>query len=76
MTNPCHDVCPGEDIENGFLGIIEIPKELRRFFEDYKILEHKEVIVDNLHGRIDAINSVKEALELYKKTFRDTGATA
>ena len=42
-------------------------KELQRFFEDYKILEHKEVVVDNLRGRIDAVNSINEALELYRK---------
>lgn len=44
-----------------------IIKELQRFFEDYKILEHKEVIVDNLRGRYDAINSIKESMKLYQK---------
>lgn len=43
--------------------------ELKRFFEDYKILEHKQVIVDNLHGRIDAVNCVRDALELYRTKF-------
>ncbi|MEW6412506.1 MAG: inorganic diphosphatase [Candidatus Zixiibacteriota bacterium] len=42
-------------------------KELQRFFEDYKILEHKEVIVDSLRGRVDAVNSIKDALKLYRK---------
>ena len=42
-------------------------RELQRFFEDYKILEQKEVVIDNLRGRIDAINTLKEAIELYKK---------
>ena len=44
-------------------------KELKRFFEDYKILEHKEVIIDNLRGRLDAINSIKEAVKLYHKNI-------
>jgi inorganic pyrophosphatase len=44
-----------------------VMKELQRFFEDYKILEHKEVVVDNLRGRLDAVNSINEAIELYRK---------
>jgi inorganic pyrophosphatase len=43
-----------------------IVRELRRFFEDYKILEHKEVIVDTLRGRIDANNAIKEAMKMYE----------
>lgn len=40
-------------------------KELRRFFEDYKLLEHKEVIVDTLRGRIDANNAIKAGIKMY-----------
>ncbi|MDF1543504.1 MAG: inorganic diphosphatase [bacterium] len=43
--------------------------ELKRFFQDYKILEHKEVVIDNLRGRIDAVNCIKEGLELYQQEF-------
>ncbi|PWB74281.1 inorganic pyrophosphatase [candidate division GN15 bacterium] len=39
--------------------------ELRRFFEDYKILEHKEVVVDTLRGRIDANNTVRDGIKFY-----------
>ncbi|MCM2272323.1 MAG: inorganic diphosphatase [candidate division Zixibacteria bacterium] len=42
-----------------------VVKELRRFFEDYKTLEHKEVIVDTLRGRIDANNAIKDAIKMY-----------
>lgn len=42
-----------------------IVKELKRFFQDYKQLEHKEVIVDTLRGRIDANNAIKDAIKLY-----------
>ncbi len=45
-------------------------KELQRFFEDYKKLEHKEVVIDNLRGRLDAINTIKEAIAFYDKKFR------
>jgi inorganic pyrophosphatase len=40
-------------------------KELQRFFEDYKILEDKEVQVGDLRGRVDAINTIKSAVKLY-----------
>jgi inorganic pyrophosphatase len=45
-------------------------RELRRFFEDYKILEHKKVIVDDLLGPADAVRIITEALELYRKLRR------
>lgn len=48
-----------------------IIKELQRFFEDYKKLEHKEVIIDNLRGRLDAINTIKDAIKFYNKNFVD-----
>ena len=54
---------------NHFRDISELPahklKELQRFFLDYKVLEHKEVRIETLRGRIDALNTVKDALALY-----------
>lgn len=51
--------------------ISELPEhqlnELQRFFMDYKILEGKEVQVENLRGRIDAHNAIREALDLYEE---------
>lgn len=41
--------------------------ELRRFFEDYKKLEHKQVIVEQFLGREDAYKIVNEAVGLYDK---------
>ena len=41
--------------------------ELRRFFEDYKKLEHKQVIVEQFLGREDAYKIVNDAVELYEK---------
>lgn len=43
--------------------------EIRVFFEDYKKLEKKEVIVKDFKGRDAAIQVVKDSIELYKKTF-------
>lgn len=39
--------------------------ELRRFFEDYKKLEHKQVIVEQFLGKDDAYRIIREAVELY-----------
>ncbi len=50
-----------------------VTEELKRFFEDYKILERKEVVIDNLHGRIDALNCVRDALNLYQEKFAGYG---
>ncbi|WP_026463433.1 inorganic diphosphatase [Adhaeribacter aquaticus] len=44
--------------------------EIRRFFEDYKKLENKEVIVENFLGREEAYEIVRRSIELYNETFR------
>ena len=44
--------------------------ELRRFFEDYKALEHKQVVVEDLLGPQDAVTIIRDALELYRKLRR------
>jgi inorganic pyrophosphatase len=45
-------------------------RQVRRFFEDYKILEHKQVVVQDLLGPADALDIIREALELYRKLRR------
>lgn len=40
-------------------------KEVRRFFEDYKILENKTVIVEQFAGRDEAFGVIKAAASLY-----------
>ena len=45
-------------------------REIRRFFEDYKTLENKQVIVEDLLGPSDAIRIIHEALELYRQLRR------
>ena len=41
--------------------------ELRRFFEDYKKLEHKHVVVEEFLNREEAYRIVNQAVELYEK---------
>ncbi len=42
-------------------------REVQRFFEDYKTLEHKAVKVERFLGKEVAIRIIEEALDLYKK---------
>jgi inorganic pyrophosphatase len=45
-------------------------RELRRFFEDYKSLEHKQVVVEDLLGPAEAVTIILSALDLYRKLRR------
>ncbi|HEY7751268.1 MAG TPA: inorganic diphosphatase, partial [Ignavibacteriaceae bacterium] len=51
--------------------IAELPPhtivELKRFFEDYKKLEHKEVIVEEFFGKDAAYKSVIDSIAFYKE---------
>jgi inorganic pyrophosphatase len=45
-------------------------REIRRFFEDYKTLEQKQVVVEDLLGPAAAIQIVRDALDLYRQLRR------
>ena len=45
-------------------------RELTRFFEDYKALENKQVVVEDLLGPDDAIRIIRDALDLYRRLRR------
>jgi inorganic pyrophosphatase len=55
---------------NHFTHIREVPKhtllELRRFFEDYKALENKQVVVDELQGPFEAARAMRAGLAGYQ----------
>ena len=45
-------------------------RQVRRFFEDYKVLENKQVIVDDLLGPEQAVGIIKDALDMYRRLRR------
>jgi inorganic pyrophosphatase len=45
-------------------------REIQRFFQDYKALENKEVVVEDLLGPADALRIVHESLDLYRRLRR------
>jgi inorganic pyrophosphatase len=44
--------------------------EVKRFFEDYKALEHKMVKVKKFLGRPAAMATIEDSIQLYNKTYR------
>jgi inorganic pyrophosphatase len=52
--------------------IAQLPRhtlaELKRFFEDYKVLEQKTVVVEDFYHAAHAVRVIREAVELYART--------
>lgn len=45
--------------------------EIKKFFEDYKVLENKTVMIDRFMDKNEAIHVLKECLENYQKKFKN-----
>src|SRR3954454_14072625 len=45
-------------------------REDRRFFEDYKTLENKQVVVEDMQEPSEAVRIIRDALELYRRLRR------
>jgi len=45
-------------------------RQVQRFFADYKVLEHKQVMIEDMLGPNDALVIIKDALELYRRLRR------
>jgi inorganic pyrophosphatase len=45
-------------------------RQVQRFFQDYKVLEHKDVVIEDMLGPDDALRIIRESLELYRQLRR------
>lgn len=68
-------VSAGDPSVNHINDISELPPhtvlELRAFFEDYKKLENKAVVVEDFLGRELALEILEDAFKLYDETFKN-----
>ena len=59
---------------NNYMNHTELPehtlKQIKRFFEDYKALENKQVVVDDFMGPVDAARVLRESLGMYRQLRR------
>jgi inorganic pyrophosphatase len=59
---------------NEYMSHTQLPafltKEIQRFFQDYKVLEHKQVEVEDFIGPEDAFEILRESLSLYRQLRR------
>lgn len=66
-------VAAGDPSVNHINDISELPQhfvfELRNFFEDYKKLENKTVVVEDFLDKTTAMKILQESIELYNTTF-------
>jgi inorganic pyrophosphatase len=67
-------VAEGDPSVNHFSDISEVPEhflsEMRNFFEDYKKLEKKTVVVEEFLGKKIALEILEESFKLYDMHFR------
>ena len=49
-----------------------VEREIKRFFQDYKVLERKQVVIEDPLGPAEAHRIIREALELYRTLRRTT----
>ncbi|MFK8103114.1 MAG: inorganic diphosphatase [Saprospiraceae bacterium] len=70
-------VAEGDMGVNHINDISELPahffKELQTFFEDYKKLENKTVVIEDFQSKFLALQIVEQALADYKELFNDKG---
>ncbi len=59
---------------NHIMEVDQLPKhfisELRNYFEQYKVLENKQVQIDQFQKKEEAYNIINDAIDLYSKKFR------
>lgn len=59
---------------NHYTSIDDLPQhfllELRNFFEQYKVLENKKVLIDNFQDKDTACKIIQDAIVFYQQTFQ------
>lgn len=59
---------------NHYKNVKELPEhfllELRNYFEQYKVLENKKVVIDNFQDKEIAIKVIADAIAFYKENFK------
>lgn len=67
-------VAEGDPNVHHYNDISELPQhfisEMRSFFEDYKKLENKTVVVEDFQGREIAQEILSEAFRMYQRNFK------
>lgn len=64
-----HDPAVVDYVSHGQLPSHQL-REIKRFFEDYKTLENKQVVVEDFLGPEEAVKILEEALDLYRQLRR------
>lgn len=58
---------------NHYTDISELPRhfisELKNYFEQYKVLENKEVVIEDFQTKEAAFRVINDAISFYQKTF-------
>ena len=49
---------------------VHVLREIRRFFEDYKTLENKQVVIEDFMGPSDAVGIIRASLDMYRQLRR------
>ena len=66
-------VAKNDPVYNSYSDLNDLPShvedEIRHFFQVYKMLEHKETIVESTGNRQEAERIIQEAISRYKKYF-------
>jgi inorganic pyrophosphatase len=59
---------------NHITSIEELPRhfmlELKNFFEQYKVLENKKVVIDNFQDKATALKIIQDAIAFYTDNFK------
>lgn len=72
-------ICKNDPLFNSFTDIKDIPnhilQEIKHFFRVYKELEGKVTVVNKMRGRVVAMEVIRDAIDLYNKTYPDSDMT-